>query len=360
MASVAEKSMDTTQEGCHAPEANAEQLPPTQHALTKDRLLAKRWVRWAMGAGCVVLILFGLFRSLTLSKQKNPETAVPWNGMVSREENPISSMSRAPNLPADSDFRVSMGIADPTAAKMANTLVSSSSAGPQEGPMIVHTISLTIQVKDVGAARGTLDAILNRYRGYAAQLNINTPENAARTLTATVRIPAAELDATLAELRKLGRVQNESQAAEEVTKQHADLVARLKNARDTEQRLIAILQQRTGKVGDVLQVEEQISNTRGEIERMEAEQKALEHRVEFASVQLQVAEEFKAQLNGQAAVGTRMHNALVNGLGNAGESLLGILLFLEEYGPALLVWGMVLGTPVWLVWRRMRKAESRA
>jgi hypothetical protein len=254
-----------------------------------------------------------------------------------------------------------MGIADLASVKIDSALVSAEGAGQQEGPMIARTVSLVIHVKDVGAARAALDAALAQYHGYAAELHFNTPENAARTFSATLRIPAPALDAALADLRKLGRVQNETQASEEVTKQHADLVARLKNARDTEQRLIAILQQRTGRVEEVLQVEEQISNTRGEIERMEAEQKALEHRVEFASVQLQVAEEFKAQLDGQAAsVGTRMHNALVNGLGNAGDSVLGILLFLEEYGPALLVWGMVLGAPVWLVWRRMRRAESRA
>jgi hypothetical protein len=111
----------------------------------------------------------------------------------------------------------------------------------------------------------------------------------------------------------------------------------------------------------VLEVEQQISNTRGDSERMEAELTALEHRVDFATVQVQLAEEFKAQLNPpSASVGTRMHNAFVAGLGNAGDSILGILLFLEEYGPVLLVWFAVLGTPAWLVLRRYRKAERRA
>jgi len=227
--------------------------------------------------------------------------------------------------------------------------------------MIAHTVSLTIQVKDISGSRSALDALLARYQGYAAELNINTPENAARSFGASLRIPAPALTAALADLRKLGRVQNELQSGEEVTQQHTDLVARLRNARETEQRLLAILEQRTGKVADVLAVEEQISNTRGEIERMEAELQALEHRVDFARVQLQLIEEFKAQLNSpSASVGTRMHNALVAGLANAGDTVLGILLFFEEYGPELLVWLAVLGPPAWLVWRRFRKAESRA
>ena len=78
-------------------------------------------------------------------------------------------------------------------------------------------------------------------------------------------------------------------------------------------------------------------------------------------MQLQLTEDYKAQLNPPSdSVGTRMHNAFVAGLGNAGNSVLGILLFLEEYGPVLLVWLAGLGAPAWLMWRRYRRADNRA
>ncbi len=249
------------------------------------------------------------------------------------------------------------GMLNSTAAEN-STSVNLASSGPA-APMIARTISLTIVVRDVSAARAALDAILAQHHGYAAQLNINTPENYARSFNAALRIPALELPTALPDLRRLGRVQSESQSGEEVTQQHTDLVVRLENARETEQRLRAILQQRTGKVSEVLEVEEQISNTRGEIERMEAEQKALEHRVDFASVDLQLTEEYKAQFNPpSSSIGMRMRNAFVSGIHNAGNSLLGIVLFFEEYGPVLLLWFVVLATPIWLLWRRYRRAHS--
>ena len=241
---------------------------------------------------------------------------------------------------------------------LANSIKASGTAA--QAPMIARTVSLSIQVKDVAQARPALDAILARCQGYAAQLAMNTPENDARSFSASLRIPAAALSAALTDLRSLGRVQSESQSGEEVTQEHTGLVARLKNARETEQRLLAILQQRTGKVSDVLEVEEQISSTRGEIEQMEAQQKALDHRVDFATVQLQLAEEYKAQLNPPStSVGTRMHNALVTGLSNAGGNILGIVLFFVEYGPVLLVWFTILGAPVWVLWRYYRGVQSR-
>jgi chromosome segregation ATPase len=227
--------------------------------------------------------------------------------------------------------------------------------------MIARTVSLTIVVKDFRAARSKLDAILAHYQGYAAQLTVNTPENAPRNFQASIRIPAPFLSAATNDLRALGRVENESQSGEEVTQQHADLVARLKTARDTEDRLRAILQQRTGKIEDVLQVEEEIARVRGEIESMEAEQKGLEHRVDFASIDLQLTEEYKAQLNPPSnSASTRMHNAFVAGYRNAANLLFGIVLFFTEYGPTLLIVAAILGVPVFFLWRRYRRMLAKA
>jgi uncharacterized protein DUF4349 len=138
---------------------------------------------------------------------------------------------------------------------------------------------------------------------------------------------------------------------------HTDLAARLKNSRETEQRFRTILQQRTGNVAEVLQVEEETARVRGDIERLEAEQKAFEHRVDFATVELQLTAEYRAQLNPPAAsLSTRVHNAFVAGYRDTSETVLGIVPFFAEYGPALLIWLMTLVFPVIVVWRRYRKA----
>lgn len=228
-------------------------------------------------------------------------------------------------------------------------------------PMIARTVSLSIIVKDFGAARASLDVILARHHGYAAQLTASTAENAARSLNGSLRVPAGELGPTTAELKALGRVQNESQNGEEVTQQHADLVARLKNSRETERRLQAILAERTGKISDVLAVEQEIVRVRGEIEQTEAEQKSLEHRVEFATPELNLTEEYKAQLLiPTLSAATRLHNALVEGYRNATETLLGIVLFFAEYCLALLLWALILGLPVVYIWRRFRRSLATA
>jgi hypothetical protein len=233
---------------------------------------------------------------------------------------------------------------------------------PQAGalsPMIARTAALSIFVKDFDAERTLLDAILARHHGYAANLSVSAPQASGRTLQASLRIPAPQLAVALGELKSLGRVERESQNGEEVTQQHSDVVARIKNDRETELRLQDILEKRTGKVKDVLEVEQEIARVRGEIEQMEAEQKTLEHRVEFATIDLKLAEEYKAQLNTPApSILMQLRNAAVNGFRNAFESFLTLVLFLAESGPSLLLWLALLGIPAWRLWRRYRRGQS--
>jgi hypothetical protein len=284
-----------------------------------------------------------------------PQPAPPLNG-----RNFSSLVTIAPGIAADSNGQFH-GLGD----HIADSISVDGQAGKAQlqqapGPMIARTVSLIILVKDFAASRPALDAILARHRGYSAQLNVSTPENAPRSLQASLRIPAPELMAAAGDLKTLGRVENEAQSGEEVTQEHTDLVARLKTARETEQRFESILEQRTGNVGEVLQVEEGIARVRGEIESMETELTGLEHRVDFATVDLQITEEYKAQLDSSAhSTSTRLHNAFVAGVDNAGETLLGIVLFFEEYGLATLIWLAILGLPVFLVVRRYRKLRAK-
>jgi hypothetical protein len=259
----------------------------------------------------------------------------------------------------------------PTAEMVSNQLSASSRGGgggaplpaPEattapNAPLIARSVTLVVVAKDVAAARPTLDAILAKYHGYASEMDVNTPADDAPSLKASLRIPVANLDAAMRELRGLGRVASESESGEDVTQQHADLDQRLKTARDTEDRLRTILQQRTGSVSDVLQVEEEIARVRGDIESMEAEQTNLEHRVDFASIDLSVTVDY-GPTPGAAPLSVRVRNAFVAGYRNAVGTVVGIFLFLVAYGLTILIWIAILGVPVYLLRRRYRRMRAK-
>jgi hypothetical protein len=229
------------------------------------------------------------------------------------------------------------------------------------GPMIARTASLNISVKDFNAARASMDRIVRGHQGYVSSLNISTEKSAPQSLTGKLMIPAAQLDAALADLKALGRVEQEQQGGEEVTSQVVDLDARLKNARETETQLTDILRSRTGKIGDVLEVEKEMARVRGEIEGMEAEQKQLRNRIAFASIDLILTEEYQAQLGGGTSSSARqIRNALVDGYHAAVDGLLSVCVFLLSVGPSLFLWGLILFWPARWAWRRWQKSRAQS
>jgi len=310
------------------------------------------WKHWVLALGASAVALTVLFAIATPNLLRSRMAA-----------NEASAIGRARAIETARSMSVDNARTDSSKVRGLDALTPAPSAGvrPAEAmlsqPMIARTVSLSIVVKDFDASRASLDAILARHNGYAAGLNVATPQGAARMLQASLRIPAPQLVAAVAELKALGRVENETQGGEEVTQQHADLVARLKNSRETEQRLQDVLRTRTGKVKDVLEVEQEIARVRGEIEQMESEQQTLEHRVDFAAIDLKLAEEYKAQLTTPApSVAMQLRNASVDGFRSAFQSLLALVLFLAESAPTLLLWLMILAFPAWLLWRRYRRS----
>ncbi|HXO38219.1 MAG TPA: DUF4349 domain-containing protein, partial [Candidatus Acidoferrum sp.] len=250
--------------------------------------------------------------------------------------------------------------ASPQDERMISYTSFGSQTSREPAQMIEKTASLSLSVTEMDAARAALEDIAKRHHGYFAELNTAGQSEAGRTLTASLRVPAGELDATLIELRKLGHLDEEKQGGDEVSQQHVDLEARLRNARNTEKRLTDLLTKRADKLKDVLDVERELASTREEIERMEAQLRNMENQVNYASIDLKLREEYKPALNlAPPATGTRLRNALVDGYHSAVESALGLVLFLFQEGPSILFWLLVLFFPARWTWSKLRAAAAQ-
>ena len=228
-------------------------------------------------------------------------------------------------------------------------------------PMIARTASLKISAKNFQSARAGVDRIIQTFHGFAASMTINNAVGEPQSLSAELHFPAAQCDAALAALKALGRVEQEQQGGEEVTAQVVDLDARLKNARETETRLQDILKTRTGKVSDVLEVENQIADTRQNIEQMEGEQKQLHNRITFSAITLDLHEEYQASLEtNEPSAGRRIRNAIVDGFRAAAEGSLALLVFLLNAIPSLLLVTVILFWPARWAWRKLQRSLSRS
>jgi hypothetical protein len=211
-------------------------------------------------------------------------------------------------------------------------------AFPSAMPLIAHTAELAVATQEFAKSRTELEEILVRHRGYAAKLRM-VGRKSGSALSATLRVPAPELGSTVSDLKALGDVEQEEQSADEVTQQRADLEARLSNAQNTLRRLQELLKKQTYPDGNVRELQRQIGNVSAEINRLEAEREASEHRIVFANVQFSLREVVSTPTE---SLSTQLHNAASVGFGEAAASLSAILLFFIGRGPLVLLWMAIL------------------
>jgi uncharacterized protein DUF4349/putative zinc finger protein len=339
-------------------------------------LSARQGVRVFAGVLTVVVLLV-VSASILKVRTQRMASSVPV-----RQENELAESAPQPAAPASNSSyngRMQAEIADLQEARkrMEESALSSNlesqrtppapppapaseiTAPESVGPMIVQTASLNIVAKNYDEASAMIEKLVKGRGGYVEKLDAKAQTGNAREMSVTLRIPAKQLDGFLADLRQLGHVEQESQSNEEVSADYVDLQARLKSAQATERRLIELLGTRTGRLEDVLDAERELARVRAEIESMQGQSAVMLHRVSYATVQVQLSEEYHEKLQSRASTGGKLWNALVDGIQNLEDGIVGLLIFVLNYGLSILFWLAIFIVPSWLIWRK-RRAQSAA
>ncbi|HYK12138.1 MAG TPA: DUF4349 domain-containing protein [Gemmatimonadales bacterium] len=115
----------------------------------------------------------------------------------------------------------------------------------------------------------------------------------------TLRVPNDQLTPTLDAIRHTAiRVENESVSGEDVTAEYTDLGAQLTNLRATEAELRTLLVtvgQRTLKAADVLEVFNQLTDVRGQIEQTQARMGTLSKLASLATIKVSLVPDALSQ-----------------------------------------------------------------
>ncbi len=135
--------------------------------------------------------------------------------------------------------------------------------------MVIRTGQTSIEVDSLERAVAQVRLLAGRVGGYVANTTMQTGRGQLRAATLEVKIPADRFDDGLDGLSVLGKLESVNVNAEDVGEEYTDVTARMTNARRLETRLIELLATRTGKLKDVLDVEQELARVRGEIERYE-------------------------------------------------------------------------------------------
>lgn len=251
----------------------------------------------------VRILLAGLALVLAISLGY---TAAMQSGRGSLYSTDMEGYGGAPQIAADSSIARGSAAKGAPVASAPSPEALTANAASTEAPMIVTTASMAVRVTDVSAtvkrvrniatANGAeiSDLVVSGGDGgnprpldelTAEQQNMPNPGSADITL----RVPADKLPLVEDQVAKLGRVLNQSSSQNDVTQQHIDLTARLKNLQAEEERLRGFLGKAT-KVSEMLDVERELSRIRGDIESMQAQVDYLERQAAKSTLVISLSE----------------------------------------------------------------------
>ena len=159
---------------------------------------------------------------------------------------------------------------------------------------IIYDGEIDLIVKDVDAIAKQVVTIIQDARGYIAEQSTTGSPGSQRSMRWKLRVPVDQFE--IARRRRssaLGELERNSRTSQDVTEQFYDIEARIKNKKAEEKSLTKILDERTGKLEDVLKIETELSRVRGEIEQLEGKIRVLENLSSLATLILSVREREK-------------------------------------------------------------------
>ena len=156
---------------------------------------------------------------------------------------------------------------------------------------LIKTADLEVVVEDTQTSIDRVRQLIGQTQGDLLQLQDNRGllDTVPQSAYLQFRVPQSRLDATIETLSELGQVKNRTIRAEDVSNQLVDYEARLRNLRRAEEAVLKILD-RSGDVGEILQVAQELSRIREQIEQITAQLQQLKTQVAYSTVNLYLSE----------------------------------------------------------------------
>ena len=150
------------------------------------------------------------------------------------------------------------------------------------GEAVIRTAELSVRVDDVSKAADEA-ARLARAAGGRVESEDRSGDGSGGSATVQLRVPPAAFDATVADLVALGDERSRRLGSEDVGEQVADLDARLATQRASVERVRALLSE-ADALGEVVQIESELTKRTADLEALQARLAALEARVDLSTV----------------------------------------------------------------------------
>lgn len=225
---------------------------------------------------------------------------------------------------------------------------------------IIRSGEVRLRVQSLDSAERRLAQIVAANGGYTA--NSSRTREIGNTLSGTteLRFPSSKFDQVLSNVRALGEVLGESITSADVTQEYIDLNARLKTQQELEARLLKLLNERTGKLTDIIEIEEKLAAVRNEIEGVQGRLRYLQNQVSLSTLSVTMVEPGAAGTSDTETFGGKIEEAFEQGIDalidTLGAFIIVVLALLPLIAIAIILYYFLLRP--WLRRRKERRAAK--
>jgi hypothetical protein len=224
---------------------------------------------------------------------------------------------------------------------------------------VVYRGSITVQVPDVGRAADRAEALATGSDGVVFSEQSTTDPRHPRygQATLTLRVPPSAFGPTLDGLSRLGKELERQRSAEDVTTQVTDVDSRVRSQQRSVDRVRVLLGQ-AKTIGEVVQVEAELSRREADLESLEAQLAKLKDITDLATIEVTLVSPDRAPAPVKDdGPDLGFLTGLRGGLGAlAGVALVAVTV-LGALAPFALVVAL-LGVPAYLVLRGRRRPPT--
>ena len=228
-------------------------------------------------------------------------------------------------------------------------------------PWIARSADLRARSSTFDRSLAGLNQIVSTHHGYLEDLRTESRSGYGRALAATVSVPSNDFDATLADLKTLGRIEGISEAGEDFAVKLATATRRLAAAQTNLSRLQKLQREHKGELRDAVALEKDIAQANEAVDEAERQNQGLVSTVAQAHIRFTLLEDYRAPLQANlAGFSLQLRNSFVGGVSSIFSSVSLFLGVVFEFGLPMIFWLALFFWPARLAWRRFRPARAAA
>jgi len=203
---------------------------------------------------------------------------------------------------------------------------------------VIQKASLKLEVEDSSETAEKITEITRAAGGFIADSETWITSTGQGKGKSTIRIPREKFFSTIGKIELLGNVESKEITGEDITEEYIDLESHLRNYQQTEDRLLKILK-KAKKVSEIMEVEEALTEVRGEIEEITGRMEYLRNRVNLSTITVSFHEPAPIVPKGENAFHAAWEGFLsvVNGIIICIGYALPILIIIG------VIWGIIIG-----------------